>query len=76
MMQCKVRKEFFKALTRIELHLWRQDIDPPNWLTETWSKGGDQRLTLTRSKNELNENFHKIQSKRNFHTIQSNKTLL
>ena len=40
MMECEIRKQSFDALTPLKLNLWRQDIEPPNWLTKTKSKEG------------------------------------
>ena len=67
MMQCKKRKEFFDVVIQLELHLRRQEKDSRNLLTKTRSKGGGgQKLNLTRSKNQLNKNFHTIHLNKNF----------
>ena len=48
-MQYKMQKKFFDVLTRLELYLRRQEIDLPNWLTKTKSKGRTKDRTWTKT---------------------------
>ena len=75
-MQCAIRKDSFVFLTRLKLHLWRHDVWPSQLANGDDVKRGDKRPTLTRNKNQLNENFHTLQLNKTFFVFVLNKAFL